>query len=82
MKLRIDPTTKMLTFSDGLNIDKAIELYHHFDGRIQTSFGIGTNLSNDMGLEPLQIVMKLVSCNGQPVDSKHPANTVWHPTIN
>jgi len=66
-KLRIDPTNKMLTFSDGLNIDKAIELYHHFDGRIQTSFGIGTNLSNDMGLEPLQIVMKLVSCNGQPV---------------
>ncbi|MDN0075527.1 nicotinate phosphoribosyltransferase [Crenobacter sp. SG2303] len=65
--LRIDPATKMLTFGDGLDIDKAIELFRHFDGRIQTSFGIGTNLSNDMGVEALQIVMKLVSCNGQPV---------------
>lgn len=66
-KLRIDPLTKMLTFSDGLDIDRALALYQYFGGRIRTSFGIGTNLTNDMGVEPLQIVLKLVSCNGQSV---------------
>lgn len=66
-KLRIDPLTKMLTFSDGLDIERALALYQHFGGRIRTSFGIGTNLTNDMGIEPLQIVLKLVSCNGQSV---------------
>lgn len=66
-KLRIDPETKMLTFSDGLDIDRAYALHDYFKGRIQTSFGIGTNLTNDMGLLPLQIVLKLVSCNGQSV---------------
>lgn len=65
--LRIDPMTKMLIFSDGLDINRALELYQHFNGKIRTSFGIGTNLTNDMGIEPLQIVLKLVSCNGQPV---------------
>ena len=36
------------------------------EGVVQTGFGIGTNLSNDTGLQPLNIVMKLVNCNGQP----------------
>ena len=66
-KLRINAATKMLTFSDGLTIPSAYELHQHFKGRIQTSFGIGTNLTNDMGLEPLQIVLKLISCNEQSV---------------
>ncbi len=66
-KLRIDPATKMLTFSDGLSIPKAVALHDYFKGRIQTSFGIGTDLTNDLGLAPLQIVLKLVSCNGQSV---------------
>lgn len=66
-KLRIDPRTKTIIFSDGLDIPKAIELYKHFKGRIKVSFGIGTNLTNDMGHEPLNIVIKMVSCNGQPV---------------
>jgi nicotinate phosphoribosyltransferase len=35
--------------------------------RTQTGFGIGTSLSNDVGLTPLNIVMKLTRCNGQPV---------------
>ena len=34
---------------------------------IQLGFGIGTNLTNDVGLTPLNIVMKLVRANGQPV---------------
>ncbi len=66
-KLRINPREKMLTFSDGLDIPKAYALYQHFKDRTRTSFGIGTNLTNDMGLKALNIVLKLVSCNGQSV---------------
>jgi nicotinate phosphoribosyltransferase len=66
-KLKIEPSTKRMVFSDALDIPKAIELYRHFAGRTQVGFGIGTNLTNDMGLEPLNIVMKLTSANGQPV---------------
>ena len=66
-KLKIDPKTKILTFSDGLNLTKAWDLHHYFKDRIRTSFGIGTNLTNDMGITPLNIVLKLVECNGQPV---------------
>ena len=66
-KLRIDPHTKRLVFSDGLDIPTALKLYRHFADRTQLGFGIGTNLSNDMGLETLHIVMKLTRCNGQPV---------------
>ena len=65
--LRIDPASKRLVFSDSLDIGRAIELYLHFKGRIQTSFGIGTNLSNDTPHPPLNIVMKITACNGQPV---------------
>lgn len=66
-KLKIDPKTKVLTFSDGLDLPKAWELHQYFNDRIRTSFGIGTNLTNDMGLTALNIVLKLVECNGQPV---------------
>ncbi len=66
-KLKINPMTKQLTFSDGLNIERAWALHTTFKNRIKTSFGIGTNLTNDMGLTPLNIVLKLVECNGQPV---------------
>ncbi|WP_037586730.1 nicotinate phosphoribosyltransferase [Stenoxybacter acetivorans] len=66
-KLKIDSRTKMLTFSDGLNIERAWDLYQYFKNRFKTSFGIGTNLTNDMGIVPLNIVLKLVACNGQSV---------------
>ena len=66
-KLKIDPKTKVLTFSDGLDLQKAWDLHQYFKDRIKTSFGIGTNLTNDMGLTQLNIVLKLVECNGQPV---------------
>ncbi|WP_028451522.1 nicotinate phosphoribosyltransferase [Chitinilyticum aquatile] len=65
--MRIDPATKQLVFSDGLNLPRAFALYRHFADRAKLGFGIGTDLSNDCGHEPLQIVMKLVACNGQPV---------------
>ena len=66
-KLRIDPHTKRLVFSDGLTVDKAIALYRALGDRTQLGFGIGTHLSNDVGLQTLNIVMKLTSANGQPV---------------
>jgi nicotinate phosphoribosyltransferase len=66
-KLRINAHDKRLVFSDSLDIPKAIALYRHFGDRVQMGFGIGTNLTNDVGLEPLNIVMKLVEVNGQPV---------------
>lgn len=66
-KLRIDPNTKRLVFSDGLDLATAFSLYRHFADRTMTGFGIGTSLTNDTGITPLNIVMKLVSCNGQPV---------------
>ncbi|WP_295852100.1 nicotinate phosphoribosyltransferase [uncultured Xylophilus sp.] len=77
-KLRIDAHTKRLVFSDGLDLDRAIALYRRFGDRTQTGFGIGTNLTNDMGLAPLNIVMKLTACNGQAVAklSDSPGKTI------
>jgi len=67
VKLRIDPRTRRLVFSDSLDLPRAIALYRHFNERTQTSFGIGTNLTNDTPEQPLNLVMKLLSCNQQPV---------------
>lgn len=64
---RVNPRTKTLIFSDGLTIPRTIELYQQFRGRCLLAFGIGTNLTNDLGYVPLQIVIKMVRCNGQPV---------------
>jgi len=66
-KLRIDPRSKRLVFSDGLNIPRALELHDHFSDRIPSSFGIGTDLTNDTPHKALNIVIKIVSCAGQPV---------------
>jgi nicotinate phosphoribosyltransferase len=66
-KLRVDARTKRLVFSDGLDLERAFAIHRHFATRTQLGFGIGTNLSNDVGLVPLNIVMKLTECNGQPV---------------
>lgn len=54
-------------FSDGLDVPGALALYRHFGHRTQLGFGIGTQLTNDMGIEPIGIVMKLTHANGQPV---------------
>ena len=66
-KLGIDPKTKTLLFSDSLDFDKAQAISDHFRGRINTSFGIGTFLSNDTCEDPLNIVIKLQYVNGHPV---------------
>jgi nicotinate phosphoribosyltransferase len=64
---RVDPRTKTLIFSDALTFPLAIELYRRFHDRARLAFGVGTNLTNDLGCTPLQIVIKMVRCNGQPV---------------
>lgn len=66
-KLGIDPKTKTLLFSDGLDFVKAQRIYDYFREKINVSFGIGTYLSNDTCVDPLNIVIKLQYVNGHPV---------------
>jgi nicotinate phosphoribosyltransferase len=67
-RLRIDPKSKTLVFSDGLDFPKAAALWRRFHDRAFVMFGIGTNLTNDFdGVTPLNIVVKLTECNGRPV---------------
>jgi len=66
-KNRVDPRTKTLIFSDQLNFPLAIKISQRFRGRARISFGIGTNLTNDLGYDPINIVIKMTECNGQPV---------------
>ena len=68
-----DPTQKLVIFSDGLDVDKIIELHHQFQGRVRASFGWGTLLTNDFRglvpgdrLAPFSLVCKAVSANGRP----------------
>ena len=67
IKFRDEPRAKTLIFSDQLTIPIAVDIARRFQGRALTSFGIGTNLTNDLGYEPINIVIKMTECNGQPV---------------
>ena len=66
-ELGIDPATKTLLFSDSLDFERADKIFRHFNGRAKVAFGIGTYLTNDTFVNPLNIVMKVTSCNGQDV---------------
>ena len=61
-------------FSDGLDVEKAIELHEYCKGRIKDSYGIGTNLTNDVGVIPLNMVIKLSRC-------KIATGEKWHNVI-
>ena len=63
----IDPLSRTLIFSDSLDFPRMIKIYEHFRGRAQMSFGIGTNLGNDVGIKALNNIIKIVRANGQPV---------------
>lgn len=63
----IDPRTKTIVYSDGLDVDSCIELWKAYNRRIGVAFGVGTNLTNDIpGSTPLNIVIKMTSINGKP----------------
>lgn len=66
-ELGIDSKTKTLLFSDSLDFERADQLYRYFKDRARVAFGIGTYLSNDTDVEPLNIVMKTTACNGMDV---------------
>ena len=61
-ELGIDPTTKTIVFSNALDFNKYLDIANYFKGRIRVSAGIGTNLTNDCGFKPANIVMKLAKC--------------------
>jgi nicotinate phosphoribosyltransferase len=86
----VDPKTKLLIFSDGMDIDTIEATYRHFHGRVRMSFGWGTNLTNDFrgcapdgatGLEPISLVCKVTSANGRPAVklSDNPAKATGDP---
>jgi len=58
-KKGIDPATKAIVFSDGLDVERAINIHRFCRGQVKDAYGIGTNLTNDVGVEPLNIVIKL-----------------------
>jgi len=72
-KMGIDPLSKYIIFSDNLNLEKISEITQACRGKVGLSFGIGTNLTNDVGLTPMNIVMKLTGVLG--------ANDEWIPTV-
>ncbi|GAA3716720.1 nicotinate phosphoribosyltransferase [Sphingomonas cynarae] len=85
-----DPAGKLLIFSDGMDVGSIEATYRHFDGRVRTSFGWGTNLTNDFrgcapdgttGLEPISLVAKVTSANGRPAVklSDNPAKATGDP---
>ncbi len=63
-ELRVNPKLKYLVFSDSLNAEKAIRIREYCGDRIGATFGIGTNLTNDVGngIKGMNIVMKLFRC--------------------
>lgn len=63
--LGIDSKTKTLLFSDSLDFERADKIFRHFSDRADVAFGIGTYLSNDTCVNPLNIVMKVTAVNGQ-----------------
>ena len=74
-KKGIDPKEKLIIFSDGLDIETIESTYHHFQGKVRTSFGWGTNLTNDFrqcapypneSLRAFSVVVKVTSANGKP----------------
>ncbi|MDF1717987.1 MAG: nicotinate phosphoribosyltransferase [Antarcticimicrobium sp.] len=68
-----DPRGKRIIFSDGLDVEKIVDLHAHFKGRVKVSFGWGTLLTNDFrglvpndALAPFSLVCKAISANGRP----------------
>jgi nicotinate phosphoribosyltransferase len=85
-----DPSDKLLVFADGLDVDGIEAAYRHFEGRVRTSFGWGTNLTNDFRgcapspapeLEPISLVCKITRAAGRSAVklSDNPAKATGDP---
>ncbi len=73
--LGIDPATKQVCYSNGLNIEKALAIHRYVDGRVQDSYGVGTFLTCDVvGCEPMNIVVKLT--RGRITEKRN-----WHDCV-
>jgi nicotinate phosphoribosyltransferase len=72
-QLGIDPLSKTIIFSDALNLDKVKKIVAFCRGKIRMSFGIGTNLTNDAGHAPMNIVIKMTEAL--------PESEPWTPVI-
>jgi nicotinate phosphoribosyltransferase len=72
-KNRADPSTKTIVFSDALDIEKIERIKQYAGGRINDVYGIGTYLSNDTGLKPLNMVIKMTGSKMRPGDPWHTA---------
>jgi nicotinate phosphoribosyltransferase len=70
--LRIDPATKTIVYSDALNLDMIEKIKRYVNGRIHDVYGIGTYLTNDTGVEPLNIVIKLTGSGIRAGEEYHP----------
>ncbi|MGH8226227.1 MAG: nicotinate phosphoribosyltransferase [Gammaproteobacteria bacterium] len=66
-RLGIDAREKTLMYSDSLTVPRALEIFNRYRGRARLGFGIGTNLTNDMGIGALDIVIKMTHLNGRAV---------------
>jgi nicotinate phosphoribosyltransferase len=66
-QLRIDPKTKKFIFSDALSIERSLAIHRALHKKTQVAFGVGTQLTNDLGYRSLDMVIKMIGCNGQPV---------------
>jgi len=56
----LNPLDKILIFSDGLDMEMIVRLWHALEGRIKRTFGWGTLLTNDLGIKPISIVIKVI----------------------
>lgn len=72
-KMGIEPQSKTIIFSDALNYDKVERIANFCKGKIGMSFGIGTNFTNDVGLTPLNIVIKMTEAL--------PESKTWIPVV-
>ena len=70
---RIDPRSKTIVYSDSLNLNSISEIKQHVKERIHDVYGIGTFLSNDVGIKPLNIVIKMVYSRQKEQDNYYPA---------
>ena len=77
-RLGIDPREKLLIYSDSLTVPRALDIFERYRGRARLGFGIGTNLTNDVGTEPLNVVIKMTRLDGRAVAklSDDPAKSI------